>query len=106
VSAGHTNGLRIRMFGTKGSAEWHQREPDVLRIASAEVNYAPALMEVPNPRFKLGHPTGFVEALANLYEAWAVDARHLDLAPGVAHEGLLLMAAMREAAQSGKEVLL
>jgi len=104
VSAGCTNGLRIRVFGTKGSAEWYQREPDILRIASSSVNYAPAVMEVANPRFKLGHPTGFVEALANLYDAWADDTELVVLSPAVAHDGLLMMEGMREAAKTGKMV--
>lgn len=105
-SAGHTNGLRIRVYGTNGSAEWYQREPDVLRLASAEMTNAPILMEVQNPRFKLGHPTGFVEALANVYDAWADNPSHPDLSPSVAHDGLVLMEAMRRAAMEEKEVIL
>lgn len=106
VSAGYTNGLRIRVFGTNGSVEWYQREPDVLRVATADTNFVAGVLEVQNPRFKLGHPTGFVEALANLYDAWADNPEHPDLRPSVAHEGLVLIGGMRDSANGETEVKL
>lgn len=72
---GHRNGLRLRVYGSKGSAEWYQANPEELnlsfsdghkdiidRAASVEI----ASMKRYN-RFKAGHPAGFVEAFANLY---------------------------------------
>lgn len=72
---GHRNGLRLRVYGTKGSAEWYQLNPEELllsyangrrqvldRASNAKVAYMPRYT-----RFKAGHPAGFNEALANLY---------------------------------------
>jgi predicted dehydrogenase len=106
-SAGNSNGLRIRVYGSNGSAEWYQREPDLLRVAPTGMPCpVQATIEVPNPRFKVGHPTGYVEALANLYNTWADKPTHPALSPLVACEGLHLMWAMRESARTGKEVML
>ena len=81
VCAGYNNGLRIRVFGTAGSVEWYQMQPDILKISNA-------IIEIANPRFKLGHPTGFVEALANMYGAWIMDPKHPDLSAELAITGL------------------
>jgi len=104
VSAGCSNGLRIRVFGSEGSAEWYQRHPDTITVSAGAQPEAVTHMEVANPRFKLGHPTGYVEALANLYEAWAADVTHPVLAPSVAVEGLKLTDKMRESAGLRREV--
>ncbi|WP_417377754.1 Gfo/Idh/MocA family protein [Gimesia sp.] len=73
---GYRNGLRIRVFGETGSAEWHQMEPEflichdnrghkmILDRASVDVGVA----HLPRyNRFKSGHPAGFLEAFGNLY---------------------------------------
>ena len=74
-SLGHRNGLRIRLYGTKGSAEWYQANPEEVVISKATgeriiqdraVN-APVAAEDRYSRFKVGHPAGFIEALSNLY---------------------------------------
>jgi len=72
---GHRNGLRLRIYGSKGSAEWYQLSPEELvlsftdgrrqvfdRASNAKVASLPRYT-----RFKAGHPAGFNEALANLY---------------------------------------
>lgn len=72
---GYRNGLRLRIFGEKGAAEWHQMEPELLRMAFADgrkeiVERGAGYQEADSPRytrFKAGHPAGFVEALGNLY---------------------------------------
>lgn len=73
---GHRNGLRVRVYGTQGSAEWFQMEPEVLYMSdnrggltmldrgTAEVELA---AEDRYTRFKAGHPAGFIEAFANYY---------------------------------------
>ena len=72
---GHRNGLRIRVYGDKGSAEWFQMEPEILHFNdmngnmqvidnASNVNLA---NKVRYNRFKPGHPTGFIEAFANHY---------------------------------------
>jgi predicted dehydrogenase len=75
TAIGCRNGLRIRLFGESGSAEWYQMEPEVLHLSfldgshstidrggKAEVSQAQRYN-----RFKAGHPSGFLEAFANLY---------------------------------------
>lgn len=73
---GHRNGLRIRVYGSRGSAEWFQMSPEelvlhdaggqrsVLDRASPDAELASAPRYT---RFKAGHPAGFIEAFANLY---------------------------------------
>jgi predicted dehydrogenase len=72
---GHRNGMRIRIYGKQGSAEWYQMEPEILIMhnihgnrtildRAGEVQVASSLRY---NRFKSGHPAGFIEAFANLY---------------------------------------
>ncbi|TQF69924.1 Gfo/Idh/MocA family protein [Pseudoalteromonas luteoviolacea] len=75
TAIGHRNGLEIRIYGTQGSARWYQLNPDEL-----EISYSDGRREILDRagdctyanqfrynRMKPGHPTGFVEAFANLY---------------------------------------
>lgn len=72
---GHRNGLKIRIYGDQGSAEWYQVNPEELALSymdgRREILDRAAAVEVTNQRrynrFKAGHPAGFVEAFANLY---------------------------------------
>lgn len=72
---GHRNGLKLRIYGTKGSAEWYQAYPEELKLyfsdGRREIIDRAAVVEVANMkrynRFKAGHPAGFIEAYANLY---------------------------------------
>lgn len=70
---GYKNGLKIRLFGDQGSAEWFQEIPDQLTVTNREsvvmqYNRGNALNQGwVVERFKPGHPTGFIEAFANLY---------------------------------------
>ena len=72
---GRRNGLKLRLFGTKASAEWLQSEPEELLLAHADgrrelLDRASAVRVANAPRyarFKAGHPAGFIEAFANLY---------------------------------------
>lgn len=72
---GHRNGLRIRVYGDHGSAEWYQANPEELVLSFVdgrrEILDRAAAVEISNQRrynrFKAGHPAGFVEAFANLY---------------------------------------
>ena len=72
---GHRNGLRIRIYGDHGSAEWYQANPEELVLSymdgRREILDRAAAVEISNQRrynrFKAGHPAGFVEAFANLY---------------------------------------
>lgn len=79
VAIGHGNGLRVRVFGTKGSLEFEQESPNYLKVAflggpvqilSRGAGYlypqAAKLARIPT-----GHPEGYFEALANIYTAYA-----------------------------------
>lgn len=75
ISAGEENGPHIRIYGTKGSLEWHQPEPNTLilrypdkptevrRTAQGYLSQAASSAT----RLPAGHPEGFLEAFANVY---------------------------------------
>ncbi|WP_426147317.1 Gfo/Idh/MocA family protein [Polaromonas sp. DSR2-3-2] len=75
TALGHRNGLKVRIYGDQGSAEWSQVNPEELMLSYVdgrrEILDRAAAVEVTNQRrynrFKAGHPAGFVEAFANLY---------------------------------------
>lgn len=79
IGIGRENGLNIRVFGEQGALEWHQQEPNSLiidwpdqpreirRTATAFVGQAAAA----NTRIPAGHPEGFLEAFANIYNNFA-----------------------------------
>jgi predicted dehydrogenase len=75
IAVGHDNGLRVRIFGTKGSLEWAQEEcnycqagfidkPNV-RLSRGRDKMHPAGQRL--SRLPSGHPEGLFEAFANLY---------------------------------------
>lgn len=124
TAIGQRNGLKLRIYGTEGSAEWLQIEPEELRLAfkdgtrciidrGGKASIAQALRY---NRMKAGHPSGFIEAFANLYS---------DIADGLieygqtgwmdnayvptfeeAAEGITLFAAARRAYEKGTWVKL
>jgi len=79
VAAGEGNGLRLRVYGEKGSIEWHQEDPNRLRVkwegGPEEVRYAAGGYLSPGARAVTrlpgGHPEGYVEAFAVLYREFA-----------------------------------
>lgn len=116
---GHKNGLKIRVYGDQGSASWYQETPDELVITNREsvqmtynrgnAHHQDWVVE----RFKPGHPTGFIEAFANLYSDIADNLVRFKGTPdnfeldenvfGWAHadEGLRMLKTSVEAAQTG-----
>ncbi|WP_076410835.1 Gfo/Idh/MocA family protein [Shewanella sp. UCD-KL12] len=74
TAIGHKNGLKISIYGDKGSAEWIQEEPEVLHLynqKSVKSSYNRGNCQFQDEiieRFKPGHPGGFIEAFANLYQ--------------------------------------
>lgn len=77
AALGYRNGLRVRVFGEQASAEWFQMEPEYLIYHDNKGHkniFDRASMEVGLAhnsrynRFKSGHPAGFLEAFANLYQ--------------------------------------
>lgn len=76
AALGHRNGLKIRIYGSDASAEWLQTNPEELLISHADgrrqILDRGETTEVAGAdrysRFKAGHPAGFIEAFANLYQ--------------------------------------
>lgn len=80
TALGHRNGLRVRVYGDQASAEWYQMNPEILRWADNDGHHysldrgsreAKIAQEDRYNRFKAGHPSGFIEAFANLYADFA-----------------------------------
>ena len=83
VSNGDENDLTIRVYGTKKSLEWHQEEPNDLIVKDARSprqvyrrgNEYVTGAAAENTRIPFGHPEGFIEAFANVYNAAALAIR-------------------------------
>jgi len=76
TALGHSNGLKVRVYGDAGSAEWFQMEPEYLifhnqlgdkNIMTRSSSMAEESTKPSYNRFKAGHPAGFIEAFANYY---------------------------------------
>lgn len=124
AALGHRNGLRIRVYGEKASAEWYQMQPEDLLIndqfgSRRILDRASMVKEAQGlryNRFKSGHPAGFIEAFANLYSDIADDITNY-IAKGerkspyvfneiIASDGLsFLLAINRSKLKSGWEVV-
>jgi predicted dehydrogenase len=78
IAVGHDNGLRVRIYGTRGSLDWVQEECNYCRVAfldrpSGRISRgrdpmsprAQSLSRIPS-----GHPEGYFEAFANIYSAF------------------------------------
>ncbi|WPD24888.1 MAG: Gfo/Idh/MocA family oxidoreductase [Candidatus Electrothrix scaldis] len=111
---GHRNGLRIRVYGTQGSAEWYQMDPEHLRYVNimgqvSTFDRTNVLAQVRYNRFKAGHPAGFIEAFANMYYDIADSllefqktgryASSWNLGVDIAKEGLHMLEAISRSAQ-------
>ena len=79
IAAGEGNGLRLRVYGEKGSLDWRQEDPNRLRVKWLDgpeetrhaaggylSNDARAVTRLPG-----GHPEGYLEAFAVLYREFA-----------------------------------
>ncbi|NOQ17303.1 MAG: gfo/Idh/MocA family oxidoreductase [Methyloprofundus sp.] len=76
TALGQSNGLKVRVYGGSGSAEWLQMEPEYLiyhnqlgdkSIITRSSSMAEESKKLSYNRFKAGHPAGFIEAFANYY---------------------------------------
>jgi predicted dehydrogenase len=85
VAVGHENGLKLRVYGTKGGLEWTQADPNylwftpfgepkhLLTRGGAGSNAASSRVT----RVPPGHPEGYLEGFANIYTevARAIEAK-------------------------------
>jgi predicted dehydrogenase len=111
---GYRNGLKVRVFGNVGAAEWVQENPELLILSNnlgerSFVDRSNLNVEVANlsrySRFKPGHPAGFVEAFANHYYDIGESLNQYKVGQDsvfneytygarLSHEGMLLLEAM------------
>ncbi|MBJ7880447.1 Gfo/Idh/MocA family protein [Gelidibacter salicanalis] len=79
IAVGEENNLSIRVYGEKGSLEWHQEKPNELTTRWLD---RPKIIFTPNgnslspislaaSRIPAGHPEGYLEAFANVYKNFA-----------------------------------
>lgn len=100
VATGNENGLKVRVYGTKGGLEWVQADPNylwftplgqpkqLLTRAGAGAGEAAARVS----RTPSGHPEGYLEGFANIYTeaARAIHARRkgVDVDASVIYPGI------------------
>ncbi|PRD44285.1 oxidoreductase [Phyllobacterium phragmitis] len=75
VAVGHENGLKLRVYGTKGGLEWTQADPNYLwftrfgepkqLLTRGGAGAWPEATRV--TRVPAGHPEGYLEGFANIY---------------------------------------
>ena len=78
MARGGVYGLRIRIFGSKGSLEWIQNDPNYLKfnpskgaVRLLERGFFNAEFSKNFSRIKYGHPEGYLDAFANIYREFA-----------------------------------
>jgi len=82
LAKGGVYGLRIRIFGSKGSLEWVQNNPGYLKfnpgnraVRLLEKGFHDAKFSKQFTRIKHGHPEGYLDAFANIYREFANSIR-------------------------------
>ncbi|WP_017998837.1 Gfo/Idh/MocA family oxidoreductase [Paracoccus sp. N5] len=120
VAIGNSNGVRLRVFGEKGSLQWFQEQPNELVFTPLDGRVqiikrgAGDLSEDARLRIRTppGHPEGYLEAFANLYAGFAeaIRARREGRAPSLlgqnlplAHDGLKGVAFVEAVVDSHEE---
>jgi predicted dehydrogenase len=86
IAAGEENALSIRIYGSKAGLEWHQMEPNTLIYK--QPGQPRQILRTGQPymsdesktltRLPAGHPEGYLEAFANLYQLAIADIRRVE----------------------------
>jgi predicted dehydrogenase len=118
IALGERNGLRLRVYGDKGSLEWYQEDPNRLHLkwldrpdqtlhaGSASLSEAGRHAT----RLPVGHPEGLIEAFANIYSDFskaiivhfdAPKAKLIETVCGI-EEGVRSMAFIERSVESSK----
>jgi len=79
TALGNRNGLHIEIYGTEASAVWHQENPEKLEFSYKSgqkviIDRGSDIEMLANPlyhRMTPGHPAGFIESFANIYNDMA-----------------------------------
>ena len=79
AATGGENGLKIRVYGTKGAVEWLQDDPNILKFTElnsstqiiTRASHSVSDLSIQSSRVAAGHPEGFFEAFANIYTEFA-----------------------------------
>jgi len=114
IAPGNENGLKLRVYGSKGGIEWQQEQPNMLRLAlfgrpselvtRASNAVGPAGQRV--TRIPAGHPEGYLEAFATIYSEIATairgEADEATLFPGI-EDGVAGVAFIEAAKQSSED---
>ena len=96
IAVGEENNLRLRIYGSEGAVLWEQENPNVLSVyrlgqprQTLTRGHREYLSEAANActRIPAGHPEGYLEAFATIYQS-VVDAirRHAAGRPMAAEE--------------------
>jgi predicted dehydrogenase len=100
VALGNSNGVRLRVFGSTGSFQWFQEQPNeliyaplggrvqIIKRGADEVSEDAKVRSRTPP----GHPEGYLEAFANLYAGFAeaIRARKENRPPGLVGQNIPL----------------
>lgn len=116
IACGEENALNIRLYGSKAGLEWHQLEPNTLKVKPAGKSWerfragGGYLGEAAAraARTPAGHPEGYLEAFANIYRDFMADVRRVAAGesalrdyPGV-EDGIRGMRFVRAAVESSR----
>ena len=79
VATGNENGLTIRVYGEKGGISWNQENPNYLKYSSLKKPSVILSRSGPDihaiskdaSRIPAGHPEGYLEGFANIYNDFA-----------------------------------
>lgn len=109
VAVGNENGLRLRIYGEKGGIEWAQEDPNRMTLTPlgepkqiltrGGAGFGDAWTRIPP-----GHPEGYLEAFATIYDeiADAIAGEDRPLLPGIEAglEGMWFIEAAMASAQA------